>query len=256
MNPQNRSSSFRSHWREVLLALSVIGTLGFWFTKPPTPQEQVYFNFADQRTFFGIPNFMDVTTNLAFLLVGIAGLKFCLKHRWEGVRPAWITFFVGLALVSVGSSYFHWHPTNETLVWDRLPMTIGFMGLFVVVLGEFISTRLARVLFLPALLLGLASVAYWQRFDDLRFYMSVQYMPQIAIPLIMVLFRSRYSHSWYFAVILGCYLLAKKAEQPYDRDIFLATQQLVSGHSLKHLLAAGGCVALVVMLQRRRLLQA
>jgi hypothetical protein len=32
-------------------------------------------------------------------------------------------------LTAVGSGYYHLAPDNESLFWDRLPMTIAFMGL-------------------------------------------------------------------------------------------------------------------------------
>ena len=41
---------------------------------PPVAQPAEYHQFADQRNFFGIPNFNDVISNLAFLLSGGAGL--------------------------------------------------------------------------------------------------------------------------------------------------------------------------------------
>ena len=37
-------------------------------------------------------------------------------------------FFLGLFLTGFGSGYYHWEPTNDTLVLDRLPMTILFAG--------------------------------------------------------------------------------------------------------------------------------
>ena len=43
---------------------------------------------------------------------------------------------MGVGLVAVGSSYYHWRPNNARLVWDRLPMTVGFMSLIAVVLSE------------------------------------------------------------------------------------------------------------------------
>lgn len=237
------------------MMLSVVGPLVLLFSQPPIRQPQEYYNFADQRAFSGIPNFFDVTTNLAFLFVGIAGLRFCLKNRWEGVRPAWIALFVGLASVSLGSGYFHWNPGDDTLVWDRVSLTIGFMGLFVAILGEYVSIRLGKFLLVPALLLGTTSVFYWHWFGDLRFYFWIQFMPLLAIPVVMVLFRSGYSHQGFLIATVGCYVLAKITEI-YDREIFIFTQRLFSGHSLKHLLAALGCFALVVMLKRRKLLTA
>ena len=238
-------------WRQALVVLSVVAPLLLLFSKPRIPQPQEYFDFADQRALLGIPNFLDVATNLAFLVVGIAGLTLCLKNRWGGMRPAWIALFVGVASVGLGSGYFHWYPSDDTLVWDRVPMTVGFTGFFVAVLGEYVSVRLGRLLLVPALFLGAASVLYWYGFDDLRLYLWVQGMPLLAIPVVMLLFRSGYSHQGFIVAALGCYGLAKVAEVG-DQAIFAFTQRLVSGHSLKHLLAALGCYALVATLKSRR----
>jgi len=255
MNTPNAFSSLRNYWRQALVGLSVVGPLVALFLHSAIPQPQEYYNFADQRTLLSIPHFFDVTTNLGFLWVGIEGLRFCLQNRWEGMRAAWIVLFVGLTSVSLGSSYFHWNPSDATLVWDRASLTIGFMGLFAAILGEYVSLRLGRLLLVPAVLLGTASVFYWRMFGDLRFYAWIQFMPLLAIPVVMVLFRSRYSHQRFLVATLGCYALAKLAEI-YDREIFDFTQRHFSGHSLKHLVATLGCFALVVMLRKRQLLNA
>ena len=65
-----------------------------------------------------------------------------------------------------------------------------------------------------------------------------------------MLFQSRYTRDWLLLVALGCYALAKVAEV-YDQAIFRATSEVVSGHTLKHLLAAAGCYTVLWMLQSR-----
>ncbi len=66
----------------------------------------------------------------------------------------------------------------------------------------------------------------------------------------LALLRSRYTRgSDYWAVLLW-YVAAKVAEI-FDREIFDAGE-LVSGHSLKHLLAAAGAWWVLRMLRLRR----
>jgi hypothetical protein len=125
------------------------------------------------------------------------------------------------------------------------------MGMFAAILGEYEDERLGRLLLAPALILGTASVFYWHWFDDLRFYAWIQFMPLLAVPVVMALFRNRFSHEWLLFAALGCYVLAKVTEV-FDREVFLFTQRCFSGHSLKHLLAALSCFALLEMLKRRR----
>jgi hypothetical protein len=238
-------------WRHALLLMIVIGSLAFMLSRQPFGQNPNYHAFADRRIFFGVQNFFDVMSNIPFLLVGMAGISFCLGNRLMTLRSAWLTFFAGVAIVSAGSAYYHWNPTNETLVWDRLPMTIGFMGLFVVLLAEYVSERLGRFLLVPAILAGLSSVLYWHWFDDLRCYYWIQLIPLLTVPAVMVLFRPKYSHQWLLLLALACYLLAKISET-YDREVFAFSRSLFSGHSLKHLLAASGCFSVLVMLRTRR----
>jgi hypothetical protein len=240
--------------RHFLMLLVVFGSLALALLLPPFGQNPEYHNFADRRVLFDVPNFLDVASNLAFLIVGIIGLKICLKNHPGSMRNAWIVLFAGITLVSVGSAYYHWNPNNQTLVWDRLPMTIGFMGLFAALLGEYVSERFGVFLLVPALLLGFSSVVYWHWFDDLRFYIWIQLIPLLTIPLVMILYRPRYSHQWMLLAALGCYALAKVAEV-FDKEIFGLSQNLISGHTIKHLLSALGCLFIVLMLQRRKLLE-
>jgi len=242
-------------WQHVILVVLVFGPMVGLLSLDPIPQNPEYHLFADTRQFFGIPNCFDVISNLLFLAVGIIGVQFCLRREIGIARTAWIILFVGVGLVSIGSAYYHWNPTNKTLVWDRLPMTIGFMSLFVALFSEHVDKRLARLLLFPALTVGIASVFYWYWKDDLRPYVWVQFVPLLTVPVLMILYRNNYgySHKWLLLIALFWYVLAKVTEL-YDLAIFDYTQGLVSGHSLKHLLAASGCYSILVMLHRRKLL--
>jgi len=237
-----------------LLLLMVVGSLALLLTRPPIPQDLHYHDFADQRTFLGVPNFLDVVSNVPFLFVGIAGLTLCLRNGFAGVAVAWTVFFAAVSLVGLGSAYYHWRPDNNTLVWDRLPMTIGFMAMLVAILSESIDERLGRLLLAPALIVGFSSVIYWHFNDDLRFYAWVQFMPLLVIPMVMALFRSRYSKQWYLFLALGCYGLAKVFEAADDK-IFAITRHTVAGHAIKHLFAALCCFVILMMLKQRKDLQ-
>src|SRR5882762_10638130 len=102
------------HWRHFLMVAIVAGSLVLMLSQQPFGQDPKYHDFADRRTFFGIPNFLDVTSNLAFLLVGIAGLRICLGNCLDGSRYAWGALFAGVTLVSVGSAYYHCDLFNHT----------------------------------------------------------------------------------------------------------------------------------------------
>lgn len=257
MEKQNRRS-YRPNgiaaWRHAVLVLLVFGSLFWMLSLAPIAQDSGYHSFADTRKLFGIPNFFDVVTNLPFLLVGLLGVRFCLQAKPDPVRAAWVVLFAGIGLVSVGSAYYHWHPGDAALVWDRLPMTIGFMGLLAALLGEYVDKRLATLMLIPAVGLGLASVFYWHWTDDLRPYLWIQLIPLLTIPAVMLLYRNGYSHQWLLLVALGWYVLAKAAEF-HDSGVFHMTQELISGHSIKHLLAGAGCYSILLMLLKRNTIE-
>lgn len=231
------------------------------FLLDPIPQDLAYHRFADTRPFLGIPNFLDVISNLPFLAVGLVGLA----RLWRRVSGpgraveasevgAWLCLFLGMALTAFGSAWYHLAPNNDTLVWDRLPMTLGFMGFFAGIIGERISHRAYRLLLWPLVGLGVASVLFWyagevQGRGDLRLYVLVQFFPLLLIPLIMTLYRPRYTHGSAIFLALGCYAAAKVFEH-FDHPLFAALG-LVSGHTLKHLAAAAGCWVLVRMFSVR-----
>lgn len=244
------STSFtrRAAW---LAAIVLMPLLYLMLLQGPIEQDKAYHLFADARTCLGVRNFGNVASNLLFLLAGVVGAIWCYRHLQAGARHAWLVFFVGVALVFFGSSYYHTTPNQDTLVWDRLPMTLAFMGLFVALLSEHLSDAFERRLLIPALVLGVASVWWWRYSGDLRLYIWVQSAPLLAIPFVLVMFRGRYTHRLYLALGLAFYALAKVAEM-YDREIFDLTAFAVSGHSVKHLLAAMAPLFLWLMLMRRK----
>ena len=124
------------NWRITLILAFNLGSLAWALLASPIPQDLSYHNFADKRAIFGVPNFFDVISNVLFFFVGWAGIQAARQNVQESSRPAWIVFFVGILLIGIGSAFYHWTPDNFTLVWDRLPMTVGFMGLFVALLSE------------------------------------------------------------------------------------------------------------------------
>ncbi|MEO6051115.1 MAG: hypothetical protein ABIP78_07265 [Pyrinomonadaceae bacterium] len=241
------------YWRHLVMAIIVVGSLIGMISQPPFGQDQNYHNFADSRTLLGIPNFGDVASNLGFLIAGLLGLKICFEEPLGALHRAWIVMFAGIALVGVASSYYHWNPNDYTLVWDRMSLTVGFMGLFVGLLGEYISERF-RLFLVPAILMGVFSVLYWNWFQDLRFYYWIQLIPLLILPFMMMLYPAKYSHQWLVLAGAIWYGLAKLAELG-DKVVFAATQGIISGHTIKHIFAAVGCISILTALKKRKPLE-
>lgn len=236
----------------VLLTAGFIAVAGT-FTMPPIPQDLAYHNFADTRGWLGVPNFGDVMGNLAFAIVGIAGI-FAVLKRWPEKRGAefwlWLVFFVGVFMVAFGSGYYHLNPSNKTLVWDRLPMTIAFMSLFSIVIMERVDEKWGVRFFPLFLAAGVFSVWYWDYTEglghgDLRPYALVQFFPMLAILMMMALFAAKYPKATkYLFFTLGWYMAAKLLEH-FDKEIFGMLGGAISGHTLKHLAAALGVAYMV-----------
>jgi len=257
---EKQSGTGARTWRTgVLIATALIATVAV-FSRPPIPQDPAYHHFADTRTVLGVPNGLNVLSNLAFAVVGLAGLWVLLRGRVDlrdrRERWPWGMFFAGVALTSLGSAWYHLAPSNDTLVWDRMPMAIAFMGLFAAVIAERISVRAGLQLLWPLVLAGVAGVLYWyftQRSGDggdLRPYVLVQFYPVLAIPLVLLLFPRTYTLAIGYVGAWAGYALAKVVELA-DVPIFRRSG-VVSGHTLKHLVAAAGIGILVWMLVRRR----
>ncbi|XP_052204198.1 uncharacterized protein LOC127809449 isoform X1 [Diospyros lotus] len=237
-------------WGVAILCFAVL-----MIVTPSIPQSQEYHDFADQREFFGIPNTFNVVSNFPFLVVGLVGLVLCFhgdyfRLRLQGEIWGWTCFFIGVAAVAFGSSYYHLKPNDARLVWDRLPMTIAFTSIIAIFIIERIDEHKGTVSIVPLLLAGVVSILYWRFFDDLRPYALVQFVPCIAIPVMAILLPPMYTHSAYWLWAAGFYLLAK-VEEATDRPIYKWTHHIVSGHTLKHLCAAVVPVFLALMLAKR-----
>ncbi len=233
----------------ILVSLFFIAT-GVLIIIDPIPQDLSYHNFAATTTgLFGIPNVENILTNIPFAIIGLCGLIQCTQLPSHSAKQAWKCFFWGITLTSLGSSYYHYNPDNSTLVWDRLPMTLAFMGLFIAILSEYISKKIEFYLLFPAILVGGSSVFYWQWSDDLRVYAMIQFFPLLAIPIVMAVLLPKYTLSHYLFYGLIFYILAKLCET-FDFEIYSLIG--IAGHGLKHLLAAGAAFMVILMLRQRK----
>jgi surface polysaccharide O-acyltransferase-like enzyme len=242
-----------------LLALSLIGIVAVFFTDP-IPQDHAYHNFADARKLFSIPNFWNVLSNLPFLIIGAAGFYSIASKKPQGIFPqltaAYLLFYTGIFFTGIGSAYYHLNPENSTLLWDRLPMTITFMAFFAIIIGEFIGLETGRKILLPLLFVGAISVLYWHLSEmtgkgDLRLYALVQFLPIILIPVIMLLFKAKTDTTFFTWLVVIAYLIAK-AFEIFDEQFLEITHQ-VSGHTLKHVVAALAPLIFLIGLYKRGL---
>lgn len=243
----------------LLLAIVTIVSVIVLFFSNPIPQDTNFHRFADIRTLFSIANFWNVISNLAFFLIGIVALQKLWSNKLvliTEIKAAYYIFFAGVLLVAFGSAYYHYHPNNTTLVWDRLPMTIAFMSLLSIGLAEFVSITAGRMGLIPFLLTGIFSIVWWQYGEqhnngDLRLYALVQFLPILLLTLLFFFGHFAYHTKWGYLALFGAYILAKLAEH-FDEAICKLTGEMMAGHLLKHLITAIGLLVFLIYLQKRK----
>jgi hypothetical protein len=240
----------------VTIAVSVLIITG-----KSIPQDPSYHDFADHGSLALLPNFLNVISNAAFILAGLLGLfglfkKSCfLTFIENSEKTAYYVLFSGLILTGLGSAWYHLNPDDYRLLWDRLPMTIIFMSFFATLITERISIRAGMIILPVLLVLGIASAVYWYIGEltghgDLRPYVMVQFYPVVSIPIILLLFKSRYDNNGKYLIAAMLLYAAAKAVEVLDRQIYSATG-FISGHTLKHLIAAASTYMILLMLKKR-----
>ena len=243
----------------LLLALAIallVACLG-----PAVAQHAHYHAFADQRTGWGVPFAMDVLSNLPFAVAGLWGLMALRRlpadtesrarptsavaaqpMQQPSAQPALAAlFFIGLLVTAACSSFYHWQPDNAGLVIDRLGMVVAFAGLLGLAVADRISGRAGLATAATVLALGPLSVMVWATSGNLLPWVVLQAGGMLLIGLLAVCRATRkpVPGAWGIplAAVIALYALAKVLELG-DHPVFELTHHLVSGHSLKHIVAA------------------
>lgn len=253
-----------STWRARALLLITIACLIAAVALPAMPQPLSYHAFADCRALFGVANFFNVGSNLPFLAAGAWGLSLVLGGGGQFLdtreQLPYLVFFLGALLTCFGSAYYHLAPDNTRLVWDRLPMTLGFSGLVAAAIAERFDTTLGLRSLWPLLMVGIITVLYWYATEralagNVMPYGVFQGWSVLVIVLLIALFpATRYTHGRYLAWAAVFYGLAKVFEA-LDLQIYRLLGGWLSGHSIKHVLAAVGVFAIVWQLRLRQPVQ-
>ena len=257
-------SGWPPHARAFGLWLLVGALAGLAWMLPPIAQPPAYHAFADQRACWGLPNCLDTISNALFVLAGALGLRFVQRGQgaWRDRREAWPygLFFLAMILVGLASGYYHLAPDNARLLGDRLAMMLAFMAWFSAIVCERVGPVAGLRLLPLAVAAGLGSASWWgwseaRGMGDLRFYFLMQLYPVLLVPLLLRLYPPRYSGDRAILAVIGLYLLALLFDLA-DRPVFALTGGLVSGHTIKHGVAALAVVGVLLHLRRRTIKQA
>jgi hypothetical protein len=201
-------------------------------------------DFADGRTWLGIPCALDVLSNLPFALLGVGGLAVLARRALATPHSAPVffercaaLFFAGLLCTSVGSTVYHWRPDDAGLLWDRAAMAVAFAGMLGMAACDRVSGRAGQWLAATSLFAGLLAVVVWQHNGNVVPWAAVQFG---GMALVLVL-AMQPSFNDGVGLRLGAVVLvyaAAKALEMADPAVFALSGGLVSGHTLKHLVAS------------------
>ena len=220
---------------------------------PSIEQNQNYHNFADQRTLFGVRNAFDTLSNLAFIIVGILGLVNFYNNRYIKISNSFSVllnlFFIAIILTGLGSSYYHLSPNDFTLVFDRLAMSLVFAVVLAMLTNIRISERSGFHTLAELIILAPLTVLIWNYNGNLTPYAVLQFGGIILVVLTLILTKASKPSPCFTSLII-LYGVAKLAEF-YDEKIFILSQNLISGHTLKHLIAALAVIIFVSPLKVR-----
>ena len=225
----------------------------------PIVQPAAYNDFADHSSLLGIPHAGDVLSNLAFAVVALWGwIRLQPMREHAAIREGWCgyrLFLLALGLTAAGSAYYHLAPDNARLVWDRLPIALAAAGLLAAVKAETQHVRHAAREAAALSAFAILSVGWWHFTDsrqhpgDLRPYAYLQALPLLLVPLWQAIYGAPRRDRLWFGAALLLYVFAKLAEFR-DREV-LEALGVLSGHTLKHLLASAAAAVLIAGLAQR-----
>ena len=237
---QSPESSAGLAWAELGLLLACVAALVLAIGGPSMVQADHYHAFADQRSLWGMPQTVDVLSNLPFALAGVVGLM-VLRGSGHAIEPTnrWLAglFFAGLIITSACSSIYHLQPANNTLALDRVGMVVAFAGLLGLAVADRVSTRAGRKLALGILIAGPLAVITWAQTGNLLPWAVLQGGGILLLLALLACKPIAGALGIPVGAVLAWYVLAKLFEMG-DHQVFALTNGWVSGHSLKHVLAA------------------
>jgi thiamine transporter ThiT len=210
--------------------------------------------FVDARVLWSIPNALDVLSNLPFIGMGLWG--FYALYRAPSVatatRQAATVFFAGLLLTCLSSSFYHWGPDAWGLAVDRAGMAVAFAGVLGLACAERVSLRAAPWVWGSVLAAGLLAIMLNFAAGVIAPWAVVQF-GGMGVVLWAATQRAQSdalhtSLGIRWTVLIAIYVVAKLLELG-DEAVFHATQELISGHSLKHIAASLAALPVILALR-------
>ncbi len=238
--------------RALLLAAAALALLAALLPAMALPAG--YHDFADRRALAGLPHAMDVLSNLPFAAIGAWGLA-CLRRvpaaRIGGAQRGLAgLFFAGLMATALCSAGYHWAPGHAGLCLDRVGMSLAFAGLLGLAAADRISARAGLALAAGVAVAAPATAAIDWLAGNLTPWAVLQGGGLLLLAALALRRPQPGALGFSIAGVIALYAVAKALELA-DAPVFALTQQLVSGHSAKHLVAALAAWPVVRALQCR-----
>ena len=239
-----------AEWARLAAAVAL---LAFAVWGPFLPASAHQHDFADQRGLQGLPCALDVLSNLPFAVAGAWGLVWLRRlgalRLCPATRATAALFFGGLVLTAVGSGWYHWQPDDAGLLWDRLGMSVAFAGLLGLAVVGRISPRAGLATALGLMVAAPAAVLAWARTGNLTPWAVVQFGGMLVVLALACLPHRHGALVLQLGALIAWYAAAKVMELA-DHSVYEATAGWVSGHTLKHLLAAGAALPVLFAMAR------
>jgi hypothetical protein len=250
-----------SSYKHLLAPLVLFSILLLFLLFGPIAQLDHYHDFADQRKLWGIPNALDVVTNLAYFFVALYGC-FHFAKKMHGPSKlqmrdaAYAMLILSLFATAIASSYYHLYPDDARLFWDRLPIALACASLILAIRLEtkYCHTDQAHYfkfrLEIGLTLIGaIAGVAWWKISGDLRWYLALQAIVILCIPIWQTVYACTKLQRYSLIGVIVLYAVAKLFE---STDHFIFHQlSFISGHSLKHLVSAAAAFLILWQWQKQ-----
>ena len=224
--------------REMRLLLAVLAIAAIAAAGPFLAQAPDYHRFADQQVRWGVPHAGDVLSNLAFVIAGVFGAwRLRLADGLGRVeRSLGALACAGLVLTAFGSGWYHLQPDDTRLVADRLAMSVVFAGVLGLAACR-VSARAGAALAMLVLAAAPAAVMFWSATGDLWPWAVLQGGGMVLLVVLAFSAGDRAAAPVRWGWVVAAYALAKLLEFG-DHALWHAAGQWLSGHSLKHVVAA------------------
>lgn len=237
------------------LLVAIVMLLVFAFLGPAVLQPVHQHDFADQRFLGYFPNAADVLSNWPFALWGFAGLKTLpgvkLNRTSIGLSAL---FFGGLIVTAFASGWYHLELNNAGLGIDRLGMTLAFAGLLGLAAADRVSFRAGAMLSWSILILGAISVWVCSASGNVLPWLLLQFGGMALVLWFATRPPKQGALAIRWGVVILIYATAKVLELA-DHAVYDLSAHLISGHSLKHIVASFAAWPVISALKARQSLK-